>query len=167
MKVTLNTILAGICVLISLTILIGTGLVLGVQTDQNFYPAEPVPTPEQQIQQEPNLSTENSSEFGVYKNLGLIRASTMADPETQATALVIVKPWFSYEERDSAFQEELSSKRDLFNNLFLQFFSTHTAAQLRAMGEGQVKTQLLEAINKELVLGNIAAIYFEEYLFFD
>lgn len=173
MKVTLNTILAGICVLISLTILIGTGLVLGVQTDQNFYPAEPVPTPEQQIQQaiqaqqEPNLSTENSSEFGVYKNLGLIRASTMADPETQATALVIVKPWFSYEERDSAFQEELSSKRDLFNNLFLQFFSTHTVAQLRAMGEGQVKTQLLEAINKELVLGNIAAIYFEEYLFFD
>lgn len=91
----------------------------------------------------------------------------MANPETQTTALVIVEPWFSYEEQDSAFQEELTSKRTLFNNIFLQFFSTRTAAQLRAMGEGQIKTHLLESINKELVLGNISTIYFEEYLFFD
>ena len=181
MKVTLNTILAGICILIVLVILVGTGLVLGAQKDQeqgNFYPAEPVPTPEQQIQQaiqaqqDSNSSSttenmENTDNFGVYKNLGEIRVSTMADQETQTTALIIVKPWFYYEEQDSTFQEELTSKRALFKDIFLQFFSNRTAAQLKAMGEGQVKTQLLESINKELVLDSISAIYFEEYLFFD
>lgn len=177
MKITLNTILAGLCILIVLAIITGTAVFFGTKKAQpglDLRRPEPVPTTQEQIlqaqkaqQQVQGEDSQTSGQFGTYTSLGQIRASTMADPETTTTALVLVEPWFSYTSEDPAFQEELDNKRQKIRSIFLQFFSSHSYQQLRAMGEELVKSQLQESINKELILGSISAVYFESYLFFE
>lgn len=158
-----------------LAIIIGTGVVLGGRTPKEqaaFRPAQPVPTVEEQILQAQEAQQEkpppqNTGEFGPYLQLGQIRAATMEDPEDQTTALVILEPWFSYESTDPAFQEELSTKKSQLQAIVLDFFASRTASQLKAMGEGEVKSQLMELVDQELVLGDISGIFFDAYLFLE
>lgn len=106
--------------------------------------------------------------FSSFTEIGQIRAATAVsstDGEGQAT--VIVQPWFSYENNDTAFHEELFGKRRKIRSIITDYFSTHTYQQLRKNGEGIVKAEILSAVNKELVMGKISAIYFEEYLFLE
>ena len=166
-----------LCILIVLAIIVGTAIFFGTKKAQpsvDLRRPEPAPITQEQIlqaqktQQQPQgEASQTSGEFGTYTSLGQVRASTMPDPETATTALVLVEPWFSYTSDDPAFQEELDTKRQKIHSIFLQFFSSHSYQQLRAMGEELVKSQLQESINKELVLGSISAVYFESYLFFE
>ncbi len=181
MKLTLNRILAGVCLLILLAIIIGTAIFFATRKARpgiDLRRPEPMPTVEEQISrsraaanqdaggaaQDASPSADGS---GAYTSLGQIRATTMADPETATTALVIVEPWFSYISDDVAFAEELDNKRQKIRSIFLQLFASHTFQQLRSMGEAQVKSLLLESINRELIFGKISAIFFEEYLFLE
>ena len=177
----LNKILAGICILIILVIIIGTGLVVGSSKPQEqsaMYPSQRGPTPEEQIQQAQQAQQEaqatanttttvTSGDFGSYINLDQIRVTTKEDSENQTTALIILKPWFSYDSTDPAFHEEVATKKARFKALVLEFFSNRTASQLRAMGEDLVKNQLVELANQELVLGKFSSVFFEVYLFFE
>jgi flagellar basal body-associated protein fliL len=43
----------------------------------------------------------------------------------------------------------------------------HTKTQLLGAGEQKLKADLLELINKELVLGNIDTLYFSDYIFLE
>lgn len=182
MKVTLNKILGGICVLIILVIIIGTGIALKPKKQQEqatFRPAQPVPTPEEQIQQaqkeqltqQEDKSTQkqedNSWDFNSYLNLGELRITTKIDEENQTTALIILEPWFSYTSTDPAFQEEVTTKKANFKTIVLDFFANRTANQVKAMGEDLLKNQLLELANKELVLGKFSAVFFDDYIFFE
>jgi flagellar basal body-associated protein FliL len=182
MKVTLNKILGGICVLIILVIIIGTGIALKPKKQQEqatFRPAQPVPTPEEQIQQaqkeqltqQEDKSTqkqeESSKDFNSYLNLGELRITTKIDEENQTTALIILEPWFSYTSTDPAFQEEVTTKKANFKTIVLDFFANRTANQVKAMGEDLLKNQLLELANKELVLGKFSAVFFDDYIFFE
>lgn len=182
MKVTLNKILGGICVLIILVIIIGTGIALKPKKQQEqatFRPAQPVPTPEEQIQQaqkeqltqQEDKSTQkqedNSWDFNSYLNLGELRITTKIDEENQTTALIILEPWFSYTSTDPAFQEEITTKKANFKTIVLDFFANRTANQVKAMGEDLLKNQLLELANKELVLGKFSAVFFDDYIFFE
>lgn len=184
MKITLNKILGGICILIILVIIIGTGIALKPKKQQEqatFRPAQPVPTPEEQIQQaqkeqlaqQKEKSTkkqeqeESSKNFDSYLNLGELRISTKIDEETQTTALIILEPWFSYTSTDPAFQEEITKKKASFKTIVLDFFENRTANQVKAMGEDLLKSQLLELANKELVLGKFSSVFFDDYLFFE
>ena len=179
MKLTLNRILAGVCLLILLAIIVGTVIFFATRKAQpgiNLRRPEPMPTVEEQISRSKAAANQNESSqgapppadgSGAYTSLGQIRATTMADPQTDTTALVIVEPWFSYANEDVAFVEELSNKRQKIRSIFLQLFATHTFQQLRSMGEAQVKALLLESINRELIFGKISAIFFEEYLFLE
>lgn len=182
MKVTLNKILGGICVLIILVIIIGTGIALKPKKQQEqatFRPAQPVPTPEEQIQQaqkeqltqQEDKSTQkqedSSWDFDSYLNLGELRITTKIDEENQTTALIILEPWFSYTSTDPAFQEEVTTKKANFKTIVLDFFANRTANQVKAMGEDLLKNQLLELANKELVLGKFSAVFFDDYIFFE
>ena len=177
----LNKILAGICILIILVIIIGTGLVVGSSKPQEqsaIYSSQRGPTPEEQIQQAQQAQQEAQAtanttatvtrgDFGSYINLDQIRVTTKEDSENQTTALIILKPWFSYDSTDPAFHEEVATKKARFKALVLEFFSNRTASQLRAMGEDLVKNQLVELANQELVLGKFSSVFFEVYLFFE
>lgn len=178
MKVTLNKILVGICILIVLVIIIGTGLVVGSskpQEQSTFRPTQPIPTPEEQIQQaqkaqqenKPTEETEATDNFGSYLNLGELRISTKIDEENETTALILLEPWVSYDNTDPAFQEELFTKKAQFKTIVMDFFSHRTAPQIKAMGEDLLKSQLLDLLNQELVLGSISGIFFDKYLFFE
>mgnify|MGYP003299529450 CR=1 FL=1 len=179
MKLTLNRILAGVCLLILLAIIVGTVIFFATRKARpgiDLRRPEPMPTVEEQISRSKAAANQNESSqgtpppgdgSGAYTSLGQIRATTMADPQTDTTALVIVEPWFSYANEDVAFVEELSNKRQKIRSIFLQLFATHTFQQLRSMGEAQVKALLLESINRELIFGKISAIFFEEYLFLE
>ena len=182
MKVTLNKILGGICVLIILVIIIGTGIALKPKKQQEqatFRPAQPVPPPEEQIQQaqkqqltqQEDKSTQkqedSSWDFDSYLNLGELRITTKIDEENQTTALIILEPWFSYTSTDPAFQEEVTAKKANFKTIVLDFFANRTANQVKAMGEDLLKNQLLELANKELVLGKFSAVFFDDYIFFE
>ena len=181
MKVTLNKILGGICVLIILVIIIGTGIALKPKKQQEqatFRPAQPVPTPEEQIQQaqkeqltqQEDKSTQkqedSSWDFDSYLNLGELRITTKIDEENQTTALIILEPWFSYTSTHPAFQEEVTTKKANFKTIVLDFFANRTANQVKAMGEDLLKNQLLELANKELVLGKFSGVFFDDYIFF-
>ena len=180
--ITLNKILGGICVLIILVIIVGTGIALKPEKKQvqaTFRPAQSVPSPEEQIQQaqkeqlaqqenkSPQKQEESSKNFDSYLTLGVLRITTKEDEENKTTALIILEPWFSYDNTDPAFQEEVTTKKTNFKTSVLDFFANRTANQVKAMGEDLLKSQLLELANKELVLGKFSAVFFEVYLFFE
>lgn len=181
MKLTLNRILAGVCLLILLAILVGTAIFFATRKARpgiDLRRPEPMPTVEEQISRSRAAAAQDSGGSaqgdslagdgsGAYTSLGQIRATTMAHPETAATALVIVEPWFSYASDDPAFAEELDNKRQKIRSIFLQLFASHTFPQLRDMGEARVKALLLDSINRELIFGKISAVFFEEYLFLE
>jgi flagellar basal body-associated protein FliL len=181
MNVSLNKILGGICFLIVLVIIIGTAIALKPQKPQEqatFRPAKPVPTIEEQIQQAQQAQQENtvaqnteqtetSQSFDSYLNIGELRIGTKMDEDNQTTAVILLEPWLSYNNTDSAFEEEVLSKKAEFKTIIMDFFSRRTASQLKAMGEDLLKSQLLELMNQELVLGSMSGIFFDSYLFFE
>lgn len=181
MKISLNKILGGICILIVLVIIMGTALALRPAKPLEqaaFRPAQSIPTPEEQIQQAQKAQQENkptqkteeteaSENFGSYLNLGELRIATKVDEENKTTALILLEPWVSYDSTDPAFQEELFTKKAQFKTIVMDFFSHRTVRQVKAMGEDLLKSQLLDLLNQELVLGSISGIFFDNYLFFE
>lgn len=98
-----------------------------------------------------------------FTGVGRIRAAT-ADPKP---ATVIVSIAFPYDKSDSAFAEELAARTREFRELAVELFSSYTGAQLRKLGETELKTELLSRYNALLRLGKIATVYFNDYLVVD
>jgi flagellar basal body-associated protein FliL len=55
----------------------------------------------------------------------------------------------------------------MFASYILEFFSTKSKNALLSAGEKEVKRLLLERLNSQLSLGQVAAIYFDDYIFLD
>ncbi|AEE15964.1 flagellar basal body-associated FliL family protein [Treponema brennaborense] len=103
--------------------------------------------------------------FAAYTDIGQIRTGTAAADGRGAT--VVVEPWFSYEDGDTAFFEELAGKKRKIRSLIIAYFASRSVSELRTAGEAAVKADLLSAINGELTLGSVYAVYFETYLFIE
>jgi flagellar basal body-associated protein FliL len=99
----------------------------------------------------------------VYSQLGRLRAATADDPSVS----VIVTPYFPYPSNDDEFYEELSLKNRKIKLLIIEYFSEHSAEQLKKDGELKIKNDLLTLINEELVIGDISALFFEEFIILD
>lgn len=108
-----------------------------------------------------------SDQFGTFTEMGQIRTFTAGDPNVTEVAAVVIEPWFSYENKDTAFYEELSGKRRKIQSIIVDYFSQRSLSKLKSMGETYIKDELLEMINHELVMGSISALYFETYLFIE
>lgn len=99
----------------------------------------------------------------VYSQLGRLRAATADSPSVS----LIVAPYFPYPADDEEFFEEISLKNRKIKLLIIEYFSEHTSNELKKSGEQKVKNDLLQLINEELVIGEISALFFEEYIFLD
>ena len=113
-----------------------------------------------------NNSKDNTvSEF---KEFGTLRAVTKPEKEEFSNgANLVVTPWFSYTNTDSAFYEELVQKKKSISTLMLNYFASKTQKQLFSDGEKKVKEDIKNMINEQLVLGKIQAVYFDDYIFLD
>ncbi len=103
-----------------------------------------------------------------FKEFGTLRTRLLPNEGSkEAGSVLLVTPWLSYENDDSAFYEELLSKKNMFASYILEFFSTKSKNALLSTGEKEVKRLLLERLNSQLSLGKVAAIYFDDYIFLD
>lgn len=154
-RFTFNTLLCAILFSVAVAIAAGTAAVFATRSAQpgaNLRRADP----------EPESVADPMQSFN---DLGQIRTSTAAQGESQA--MVILRAWFAYEGGGTEFREELSGKRRKIRGLIADYFQGRTYGQLLDGGEGKVKGDLLRLINGELSMGEISAVYFEEYLFLE
>lgn len=101
-----------------------------------------------------------------FNNIGQIRVFTKEDENAEKSVIVLI-PWFEYDGSDQAFFEELDRKHMSIKSMFVNFFTSHTKAELLALGEDKIKVELKAKVNESLILGNISEIYFNDYLFID
>ena len=80
---------------------------------------------------------------------------------------VVLTPYFSYSATDKDAAAEIEMKKQMMTAVIFNYFSLHTKAELISLGELKVKEQLVEQINRNLVLGKVKKMYFEQYLFID
>lgn len=160
-RIETNTILVAIIIVLGALIFISSIVVLiaGKRPGMNLRRSDPAGV--EQIKG----AGENLNEF---KEFGTLRISTMPNEDSQESrSVLVVTPWLSYEENGSAFYEELVSRKRLFTSFFVEYFSSHSKNALLSIGEKNVKQELLTKFNSELRLGQLSAIYFDDYIFLD
>ncbi|MDE7290643.1 MAG: hypothetical protein K2N58_01210 [Treponemataceae bacterium] len=109
-----------------------------------------------------------SDALNEFKEFGTLRITTMPNEDSQEnSSVLVVTPWLSYEGNDSAFYEELVSRKRLFTSFFVEYFSSRSKNALLSIGEKNIKQELLDKFNLELRLGQLSAIYFDDYIFLD
>lgn len=110
---------------------------------------------------------ENLRAFKEFGTLRIISMPDDLDAENKNGSVLVVTPWLSYEDGDSAFYEELVSRKRLFTSFFVEYFSSKTKNALLSIGEKKIKQELLDLFNSELHLGVLSALYFDDYIFLD
>lgn len=109
----------------------------------------------------------SKNKMAAYTGLSRIRAVTKPESNTEndiGTPLVIT-PWFTYPENDTAFYEEIARKSGVMQNIIILYFANYTEMELMAKGEDKIKNDLLSELNAQLMLGKIPNIYFTDYIF--
>ena len=119
------------------------------------------------VQAAPPSGTHNKEREDAYTDVGQIRVFSKKAEGEESSPLVVVSPWFSYPEGDKELFEELSSKEKQIQSVVAGYFAALTMEETRRKGEAQVKKELLELINSNLVMGKIRAVYFNDYIFID
>jgi flagellar basal body-associated protein FliL len=99
----------------------------------------------------------------VFTGIGRLRAVSADKPPVT----IVVSVAFPYLPEDRAFTEELTTKIPEFRNTALEYFSTHSAVELRQSGEATIKAELLRRYNNLLHLGSISLLYFNDFMFID
>lgn len=154
-KILLNIIIALSCIIVFCTV---TALLSG-KAKFGFAYRKKDPSGVAQLKVKNNLQE--------FKELGTLRALTKASENSSIGVNLVVTPWLCYELKDSAFTEELSHKKKSITTIFLNYFASFTQQELFKIGEKNVKEQLLQKVNQDLVFGKIQAIYFDDYIFLE
>lgn len=151
-------VLAAVAAIVFLACLIAF-IVRHDKAGQNYRKSDP------SVEKVLNRSKKTDEKVSAYTQLGQLRLSLRAEEGKTATIL-LVSPWFSYPQGDSAFEEELSKKERQIKSIFTEYFSCYTKDELLKKGEVTIKSELKDTINSSLVLNQIKDIYFSEYVFF-
>lgn len=153
----LTAIIIALCALIFISSIVA--LIAGKRPGMNLRRSDPASV--EQIKG----AGDNLNEF---KEFGTLRINTMPNEDSQENySVLVVTPWLSYEGSDSAFYEELVSRKRLFTSFFVEYFSSRSKNALLSIGEKKIKQELLDKFNLELHLGQLSAIYFDDYIFLD
>jgi len=160
-RIETNTILTAIVIALCALIFISSviAIIAGKRPGMNLRRSDPASV-EQIKGADDNLSA--------FKEFTTLRIITMPNEDSQGNAsILVVTPWLSYEGSDSAFYEELVSRKRLFTSFFVEYFSSRSKNALLSIGEKNIKQELLDKFNSELRLGQLSAIYFDDYIFLD
>jgi flagellar basal body-associated protein FliL len=76
---------------------------------------------------------------------------------------VIFSVTFPYDGGDRAFAEELASRIPDFRRIALDYLGAFPVRELRSLDEAELKAELLRRYNAALRLGQIAALYFNDF----
>ena len=99
-----------------------------------------------------------------FTGIGRIRVSTQASVTEPHPGMVIIFVLFDYPPDDKAFSEELALKVKSFRDIITDYIGTYSTAELKRLGEENLKSELLRRINAVLRLGHIDALYFSDFL---
>jgi flagellar basal body-associated protein FliL len=103
------------------------------------------------------------AEANIFTGLGRLRCPTAgANP-----GMVILQAVFPYYPGDRPFSEELVSRIRELRNLSSAYFADLTVEELGNKSEADIKVELLSRYNAILRLGQIEALYFNEYMLID
>ena len=114
-----------------------------------------------------NMNTGKEKSMNAFTDIGQLRIFTKQISEKDEQVVIVVSPWFSYPAEDKALFVELSLKERQIKSIFTNYFSALTFSQIRAKGENLIKEELLQKINENLVMGQIRAVYFNDYIFIE
>ncbi|MBQ5384604.1 MAG: hypothetical protein IIU46_09185 [Treponema sp.] len=152
-----------IMILVVVTFVLGTIIAFATKKGNIGHEYRRVdPSPEKVV----NRSQRSSSRLKTSA-LGQIRISMQPDSENEKGAMLVVSPWFSYPEDDVQLDEEIFQKDRLIKSLISTYFSSRSKKTVLSTGEKKVKEEIRDSINSQLVMGEINALYFDEYMFFE
>ena len=157
----LNKALPAAAALLAAVIVLGTAaaLIAGKRPGQAFRKSDP-----QGVSQLKGKEAAQSE----FKEFGTIRIRLLpSEDSSEPGAILVVSPWLSYDSGDSAFYEELVSKKKMFSSYIQEYFSSKTKNALLSAGEKEIKRALLERFNGQLSLGKLSGLYFDDYMFLD
>ena len=149
-------ILSAILAFLVLVILAGTAAVLASGKVQQKNSRTSLIAPEF-----PDKNTTSNIEFGRLRTI-----TKSEQPDAKGSPLIIT-PWISYSSTDRAFFEELAQKNLKIKATVTSYFSAKSKTELLSTEEKTIKSELLDEINAQLVLGKITGIFFSEYIFLD
>ncbi len=153
-------------ILASVVAIITLGTIINIATrdtaiGSNYRHSDPEP------QKVIKNSKKTDQSVDAYTAMGQLRINTKGAEENTPGALLVVSPWFTYPSADTALFEELQQKERQEKSLITNYFSRFTKEDLLARGEATVKTDIVELINSQLVMGKVRAVYFDQYTFFE
>lgn len=172
---TLNKILIAVAAFIALVIL-GVTIAFFIESggipEAAYRRADPAP---QQVIVESGNAGESVDAFTGIGRLRMFAKSAAGDGSgsrassdgEDVVSVIVITPWFSYPAGNRALFEELSQKIMHIRSIFTDYFLSMTLDEIKAKGELRIKDELLEEINDSLVMGQIRAVYFSEYLFIE
>ena len=140
-RIETNTILTAIVIALCALIFISSviAIIAGKRPGMNLRRSDPASV-EQIKGADDNLSA--------FKEFTTLRIITMPNEDSQGNAsILVVTPWLSYEGSDSAFYEELVSRKRLFTSFFVEYFSSRSKNALLSIGEKNIKQELLDKFN--------------------
>jgi len=138
--------------LIGFFILLGVSLIGGTIYGVFFHKKSP--------NQKQSTVFQESREGQTFTGIGTIRVSTT---DAQPGMLIIFVSFIYYPD-DVAFSEELALRVKDFRQIIIDYFSPFSVSELRELNEDEIKSEILLRFNSILRLGQIATIYFGDFM---
>lgn len=96
--------------------------------------------------------------YDYYGGIGEIRGNTV---EGESTFIVEIQ--LGYEEEDTRTQSALSNRTPRIRDYVRNFFATKTTEELSPNNEDELKTKMLDDINRLIGDGTVREVIFDEY----
>jgi hypothetical protein len=106
---------------------------------------------------------------GIFTGIGRLRIPISGDAPASnqgqsPRATVVLSVVFPYGSDDRSFTEELAGKIPLFRRIIQDYFGSMSIEELSPLNEEKAKAELLKRFNRELQLGTIKVLYFNDLM---
>ena len=139
-----------LCLMRFLLILIASGTLIAFLGNRETLSANEAPT------YSPYILREGKSIYSEFKQIRII--SSDKEPAT-----IVLNPFLEYDTDNIPLREEIVQKKEILKNAITSWFLQYSWYSIETQKESDIKKALLEEINKNLKMGYVSAIYFEEF----